>query len=94
MAEIEDLLVPMLRDIRKEQTDHRTLLLSLVDAVRRMEQRLDTRLGEVESSIRASRDDLELMLKAELLGRLTHFETMLEQRIDLLAERIAAIERA
>ena len=87
MAEIENLMLPMLREIRKEQADQRTLLLSLVDHMRKMEQRLEARITYL-------RDDLELMLKAELLGRLTHFETMMDQRIDALAERIAAIESA
>jgi hypothetical protein len=33
------------------------------------------------------------MLKAELLGRLTHFETQMDERIAQLEERLATLER-
>lgn len=76
MAETVDnsLLVTLLREIRKEQAEQRTLLLSAVDYPRKMEQRLDGRIV-------ALRDDLELMLKSELMGSLTHFETRIDQRL-------------
>jgi hypothetical protein len=82
MAETVDntLLASLLRDIRKEQTEQRTLLLSVVDHVRKMEQRLDARIMGV-------RDDLELVLKSELLGSLTNFETRIEQRLAELESR-------
>ncbi len=32
------------------------------------------------------------MIKAELGGRLSYFETQIEQRLDTLAERVAGIE--
>ena len=52
------------------------MLLQLVDASRRHDRRfdeIDRRFGEVELRISDVRAELELMLKAELLGRLTHF---------------------
>ena len=48
--------------------------------MRKMEQRLVARLV-------AERDDLELMLKSELMGRLAHFETTVEQMLDVLEGR-------
>lgn len=79
------LLLALLQEIRKEQKDQRTLLLQTVEYMRRMESRLDARIAHL-------RDDLELMIKAELMGRLTHFETALEQRIDAMSDRLAEIE--
>jgi hypothetical protein len=77
------LLLSISREIRTEQNQHRTLLLQTVD-MRKMEQRLDGRIVAV-------RDDLELMLKSELMGRLTHFETKME---NLLASRFPDVEKA
>jgi hypothetical protein len=66
----------LLRDIRREMTDQRTLLLALVEQGQRLERR-----------ITETRDDIELMLKAELMGRLGNFETRFEQRLDDLEHR-------
>ena len=69
-----------LKEIRSEQNKHRELLLQTVDYMRKMEQRLDGRIVAI-------RDDLE----SELMGRLAHFETKIE---NLLSERIDRIEKA
>jgi len=88
MAELPEtvdntLLLQLLREIRTEQNRQRTLLLQSVDYMRTMEQRLDARIVAV-------RDDLELMLKSELMGSLSHFETKIE---NLLNRRLAGIEK-
>lgn len=57
----------LLSEIRREIQDQRTLLLQTVDYMRKMEQRLDSRMA-------ATRDDLELMLKSELMCRSTYFK--------------------
>jgi hypothetical protein len=62
---------------RREQNDMRTVVLSAIDRVRRLERRLE----EV-------RDDLELTIKAEIMGRMGHFETEMEKRLDSLREQI------
>jgi len=69
---------------RREIADIRTLALQTADHVRKMEQRLDARMVGV-------RDDLELLLKSELMGSLAHSETRME---NLLHERLATIEKA
>jgi hypothetical protein len=51
-----------------------------------------TLLAGVAERQRMLRDDIELMLKAELMGRFANFETQMERRLDELAERIAAAE--
>jgi hypothetical protein len=38
------------------------------------------------------RDDLELMLKAELMGRMGNFEVPVDHRLDELSDRVAALE--
>jgi hypothetical protein len=60
-----------LQKLRRELADVRTLSLQTLEHGRRQERNL----GEVK-------DDLELMLKAELMGRLSNFETRIEQLID------------
>jgi hypothetical protein len=52
--------------------------------MRKMEQRLDGRIVAI-------RDDLELMLKSEVMGSLAHFETRMEH---LISERIGSNEKA
>jgi hypothetical protein len=70
-------------DMRRQLTDVSTLAVQTAEFIRKMEQRLDARMVAV-------RDDLELMLKSELMGRLAHFETRIE---NLLHERLAIIEK-
>ena len=54
--------------IRRENREIRSLLLSMAEQGRRLEQRM----GNLERRIDDLKDDLELMLKAELMGRLGH----------------------
>ena len=69
----------MRRDIadqRREMADQRSPLLALADRGRRLERRV----SEV-------RDDIGVMLKAELMGRPGNFEPHIEVRLDALAVR-------
>lgn len=89
------LMLAILRELRAEAQQQRTMLLQLVDATRRHDRRfdeIDRRFGEVELRISDVRAELELMLKAELVGRLTHFETQIDERLAQLADRISAVE--
>jgi hypothetical protein len=80
------------RTLRKEVADVRTLSLQTVEYARRIERRV----GE-------QRDDLELMIKAELGGSLANMQTQLENhlrplqdrflQLDKLEERVDALER-
>ena len=88
-----ELMLSLLRDIRKEQTDQRTLLLSVAEAVRRLETRQDKRILALENRIADLRDDLELMLKSELMGARTHFEVTYQHKLEALAERLATAVR-
>ena len=83
-------MLEILKDIRKEQNNHRTLLLLTVDAVRRLQQFTEESLLtvekreflDIEERMKAHKDDLELMLKAELLGAMTHFQTRIENYVE------------
>jgi hypothetical protein len=85
------LLLSILRDIRREQREHLALTLSLSERLLASEKRLSQRIDDFEKRLDQRfgelRDDLELMLKAEVLGRLTHFETRIDQKIEELLAR-------
>ena len=72
----ENITLRLLRDIRREMTDQRTLLLALVEQGQRLERR-----------ITETRDDIELMLKAELMGRMGNFEVRFDARLDELERK-------
>lgn len=69
------------REQRVELRDMRSLLLAQVDYGRRVERRLSE-----------LREDLELMFKSELMGRLGNFEIGIERRLDDLEERVGTLE--
>ncbi len=97
MAEADDsLMLAILKELRADMRQQRTLLLQLSEASRRHDRRFDDierRFGDVERRISDTRAELELMLKAELLGSLTHFETQMDERIARLEDRVSALER-
>ena len=65
MAEADDSqMLAILRELRAEMRQQRTLLLQLSEAVHRLERRF----GDIERRISDTRAEIELMLKAELLG--------------------------
>jgi predicted nucleic acid-binding Zn-ribbon protein len=83
------LMLAIPRELRAELRQHRTMLLQLVDATRRHDRRFE----EIETRISDTRAEIELMLKAELFGRLTHFETQMDERLAQLSDRLSAVER-
>jgi hypothetical protein len=116
MAENVDntLLLQVLKEIRKEQRDQRTLLLQTSEYTRKLERLMESRLGAVDQSLAAInarfgaveprfsavdqrlsaidqrisglKDDLELMIKSELMGALGNFEVRM---MGLIEERLA-----
>lgn len=83
-----ELVARLLRDMQAEQRaqraelrDHRSLLLLQVEQGKRVERRLSE-----------LRDELELMLRAEIMGRLGHFEIQMDRRLEELEGRLAALE--
>jgi hypothetical protein len=71
------LMLSILKEIRVELRDHRTLLLQLADGSRRHDRRfndMERRLGDLSA-------ELELMVKSELMGRLSHFKTQIDEKL-------------
>ena len=86
LAEILDDSLPLNlpQDIGAEQRDQRTLPPQSADYSRRIKRRLDAlnrRTGEL-------RDALDLMIKAELMGRPGHFETQIAHAPGNLSGRL------
>ena len=48
---------------------------------------MERRLGDLSAA-------LELMVKSELMGRLSHFETQIDEKLAQLSDRLQAIETA
>ncbi len=71
------LLLSTLREIRRDQRETKELLVVLTKYVAEVEKRLARRVDDVKA-------DLEIMIKSELMGRLTHFETRIDQKIEEL----------
>ena len=93
----QSLMLSVLREMRAESRDHRALLLQLIDASRRQARRFDElerRFGELERRFADLGGELELMLKGELMGRLTHFETQIDEKLEQLSDRLRAVEKA
>jgi hypothetical protein len=86
----DSLMLSILKEIRVEMRDHRTLLLQLADGMRRH----DHRFNDLERRMSDLTGELELMLKSELMGRLTHFETQIDEKLAQLSDRLHAVEAA
>jgi hypothetical protein len=96
------LMLEILKTIQKEQNNQRTLLLLTVDSVRKLQQfteqkflgvdkrfnDVDKRFLDMEERMKAHKDDLEMMLKAELLGAMTNYQIRIENYVhERLAEK-------
>jgi len=71
------LLFSTLQDIRRDQREIKELVVDLTKHVPEVDKRLAKRIGDLA-------DRLEIMLNSKLLGRLTNFETRVDQKIDEL----------
>lgn len=95
----DDLVLRLLRDMRTEHTQDRKRLLQIVDVPRKMEQRLETRISAVDQRISALdrrfnelKDDLELLLRSEIMGSQTNFEINFDHRLQEIGERMRTKE--
>ena len=84
-----DLLGRLVREIQAEQRATREQRREEVAVLRA----LVDRVGRVDRHIAELRDDLELMIRSELMGQLGHLRTQTEHSLDALAERVEALER-
>ena len=82
------LLLSNLRDIRTDMREQRALLFTLTEFTRRLDRRMD----QLDQRLADLKDDLELMIRSELLGRLAHRDTVMDEKLEQLADRVAALE--
>jgi hypothetical protein len=62
------LVLDLLNEIRNEMRDHRALLLESIDQARTLERHVDARLLALDQRVTEFKDDLELVIKSELMG--------------------------
>lgn len=84
-----ELLGRLIREIQAEQRATREQRREEVAVLRA----LVDRVGRVDRHINELRDDLELMIRSELMGQLGQLRTQTEQNIEALADRVEALER-
>ena len=63
-------LLEILREIRKEMRDHRTLLLDSIAHGRSFEMLVDAHLLALDQRVKELKNDLELIIRSELIGLL------------------------
>jgi hypothetical protein len=67
-------LLAALEEIRKEMRHQRALLVESIDLGRSIERQVDAHLMEISQRIRELKDDLELLIKSELMGLLGNLD--------------------
>lgn len=89
------LILSVSKDVRTELRDFRGMALAHSDAFRRIEWRfdaIDRRFDAVDARFRDLRDDLELMIKSEMIGRAAQFEAAYDEKLAKLEDRIAKLK--
>lgn len=76
LASLSERILNEQRELRSDVADLRRAVLQLIDKAQRHERRFD----ELERRIVETKDDMELMIRSELMGRMAHFETRMEAR--------------
>lgn len=87
---LEMLQALLKRSLEGQAMTHRKVddALTLIAGLSEQGRRLERRISDVERRIDALRDDIQVMLKAELMGRLGHFETRIEARLEAIEARL------
>jgi hypothetical protein len=68
------LLLQVLNEVREELRHHRALLLESIDQGRSLERHVDVTLLAIGKQFEELKDDLELMIRSELMGLAGDFE--------------------
>ncbi len=77
LASLSERILSEQREIRNDLADMRRAVLQLIDKAQRHERRFD----ELEHRIVETKDDLGLMIRSELMGRMANFETRMQARM-------------
>jgi archaellum component FlaC len=118
MPEPENLVLSLLRELRSDMQTQSSVTNKLIDMTRRIERRMDAvdeqlahmgeRIARINTRIGDQHDELELLVKGELMGALTHNNVQNENAIHTmedflntvvsevkeLSERVEKIEKA
>ena len=93
--EADNLMLRLLREMRAEHMQDRRLLVQIAEVLRKMEQRLegrisavDQRLASIDQRFNELKDDLELLLKSQIMGSQTNFEIKFDQRLQEIEDRL------
>jgi hypothetical protein len=68
------LLLRILKEVREELQHQRALMLESIDQGRSLERHVDATLLTIGKQFEELQDDLELMIKSELMGLVGDFE--------------------
>ena len=80
IAEQLDIIISKQREQDREHNDLRTVLLGLVDQVRR----LDRKVGEIVP-------DMEILLKTEIMGRFARYDGQVDDKMEALVTRMMGL---
>ena len=75
------LMLTVLRDLRREQRENRDLLIKLAETVIRTGAKIDALEARLIQKMQDQRDELELIIKSEIMGRLHHIEDIIDLKI-------------
>jgi|SoiMethySBSTD1v2_1073268.scaffolds.fasta_scaffold62215_3 hypothetical protein len=80
--------VEYLRNMEKRHETRFTIIDKGFHAVDQRIAVVDQRLSGIDQRITDLKDDLELIIRAELSGRLTNFETKIDERLARIEQRL------
>ncbi len=96
-------ILSAIKEMQRTLNSQQTLMLQLFRNSERIERRVDgfdRRFGDIdrridETNVRLTemKEEFSLILKMELGGALTHFETRLDARLERIEDRLENIER-
>jgi chromosome segregation ATPase len=87
------LLLHLAESVRRHDRRFNDVERRFNDVERRFND-MDRRFGDLENRLGDLSGEWELILKSELMGRLTHFETQVDEKIARLSDRLDALENA
>lgn len=83
-----DMIGRLLREVQTDVRQNRRdveIMLPVITSLVEQGRRTERNISELK-------DDLELMLRAELMGSVGHFRNQLERQLEELSDRVTALE--
>jgi len=83
-----DTISRLLRELQIDMRENRRdveMMLPVITSLVEQGRRVERQMAELK-------DDLELMIRAELLGSVGHFRNQLEQQLEELGDRVSRLE--